>query len=74
MGAQQSHPAELGAEMDYEEHEKSYNVFTNIAKYGAMHVATLLIAMAFGFLAGAGFIPAFILLVILTAVGYMLLR
>ncbi|MCV0393955.1 MAG: aa3-type cytochrome c oxidase subunit IV [Rhizobiaceae bacterium] len=69
-----SGPTELGAEMDYQEHEKTYSLFLTLTKYGALHVATLLIAMAFAFFGGFGFISATILFVLLTALGIYLLR
>lgn len=67
-------PAELGAEMDYAEHEKTYNMFLALTKYGALHVVTLLIAMAFGFFGGFGFISSTILFVLLSILGIYLLR
>ncbi len=41
-------PAELGADMDYSEHERTYNAFTMLAKYGSLVLRGDLIAMAFG--------------------------
>ena len=67
-------PAEVGAEMDYPEHEKSYRLFLGLAKYGSLHIIALLIAMAFGFFTSAGFISSFILFVLISAVGIYLLR
>lgn len=67
-------PVELGAEMDYAEHDKTYSRFLALAKYGSLHTAALLIAMAFGFFTSAGFISATILFVLITAVGIYLLR
>ena len=61
-------PVELGANMDYAEHEKTYGAFLALAKYGSLFCAALLIAMAFGFFAG-GFFSALILFVIVLAVG-----
>lgn len=65
---------ELGAEMDYKEHEKTYSGFLALTKYGSLHTAALLVAMAFGFFTGAGFISATILFVLICAVGIYLLR
>jgi len=48
-------PAELGADMDYSEHERTYNAFTMLAKYGSLVCAAILIAMAFGFFVGGFF-------------------
>jgi hypothetical protein len=66
-------PAELGAKMDYEEHEKTYRLFLSFTKWGSVAVADLMIAMAFGLVAGGGFIAAVILFVlILLAAWYIL--
>ncbi|MAZ83981.1 MAG: aa3-type cytochrome c oxidase subunit IV [Rhizobiales bacterium] len=67
-------PAEVGAEMDYSEHEKTYAMFMAGAKYGTLHIVTLLIAMAFFFFTAAGFFSSLILFVILSAIGVVLLR
>lgn len=69
-----SGPVELGAEMDYQEHEKTYSVFISIAKYTSLITVALLIAMAFGFFTAAGFFSATILFVVVSAVGAWLLR
>lgn len=67
-------PVELGAKMDYAEHEKTYSVFLALTKYGTLATAALLIAMAFGFFTSAGFISATILFILLVAVGAFILR
>jgi hypothetical protein len=67
-------PVELGAEMDYEEHEKTYSRFLLLAKYGSLHVIALLIAMAFGFFTDAGFFSAFILFAVITVAGILFIR
>ena len=67
-------PVELGAEMDYQEHEKTYSAFLALAKYGTLHTVALLVAMAFGFFTSAGFISSAILFVLISAVGIYLLR
>jgi Bacterial aa3 type cytochrome c oxidase subunit IV len=74
MSEQPSGPVELGAPMDYSEHEKTYGMFIAGAKYGSMTIVALLIAMAAGFFGHFGFFPAVILYVILNIVGYVLLR
>ena len=35
-----------GAEMDYPEHEKTYNLFLGLVKWGAIGVAIILVLMA----------------------------
>lgn len=67
-------PVELGAEMDYAEHDRTYRGFVGLAKYGSLVVAAILISMAFGFFTTAGFISSFILFVIICAVGGFILR
>ena len=62
-------PLELGAEMDYREHEKTYALFLTLTKYTTIGVVSLLIAMAFGFFTSAGFLSATILFLLLSAVG-----
>ncbi|MEI5681177.1 aa3-type cytochrome c oxidase subunit IV [Mesorhizobium sp. CGMCC 1.15528] len=67
-------PLEMGAEMDYREHERTYSGFLTLAKYGSLAVGALLIAMAFGFFTSAGFFSATVLFLIVCAVGGFLLR
>ena len=69
-----SGPVEMGAEMDYSEHEKTYDRFLWLAKYGSLICIALLIAMAFGFFTAAGFISSTILFVLICAVGGYILR
>ncbi|AZO60098.1 MAG: aa3-type cytochrome c oxidase subunit IV [Mesorhizobium sp.] len=66
-------PVELGAQMDYAEHDRTYNAFLALAKYGSLVCAAILLAMAFGFFAG-GFFSATILFIVIMAVGYFILR
>ena len=66
-------PVELGAKMDYAEHDRTYAGFLTLAKYGSLFCGALLLAMAFGFFAG-GFFSATILFVLVLAVGAFILR
>lgn len=72
MSEHHSGPAELGAAMDYAQHEKSYKIFLNGAKYGAMVIVFLLISMAAGFFTAAGFFSAALLFIVLNVIGFML--
>lgn len=65
---------ELGADMDYAEHDRTYHGFVGLAKYGALTCVSLLAAMAFGFFTAAGFFSALILFIVMCAVGGFLLR
>lgn len=67
-------PVETGAQMDYPEHEKTYAGFIALAKYGSLFCAGLLLAMAFGFFTSAGFFSSTILLILVCAVGWFILR
>lgn len=67
-------PVEVGAAMDYPEHERTYAGFLALAKYGTLFCVALMIAMAFGFFTSAGFFSATILMVLIIAVGAFLLR
>ena len=67
-------PVETGAQMDYPEHDRTYAGFVALAKYGSLFCAALLVAMAFGFFTSAGFFSATILLILICAVGWFILR
>jgi hypothetical protein len=67
-------PLEMGADMDYSEHEKTYLGFLLLAKYGSLVCLALLAAMAFGFFTNAGFFSALFLFLIICAVGIYLIR
>ncbi|TKT77592.1 aa3-type cytochrome c oxidase subunit IV [Aquamicrobium sp. LC103] len=67
-------PVELGANMDYKEHEKTYSMFLSMTKYVSLFCVALLIAMAFGFFTAAGFFSATILFILICALGAFLLR
>ena len=73
MAEHHSGPVEVGASMDYAEHDKTYNGFLFAAKYGSMAIGILLICMAVGFFSSAGFVFSTLLFVVLTALGFYLL-
>lgn len=66
-------PVELGAQMDYAEHEKTYSLFTALTKYCALACAAILIGMAFGSFAG-GAVSGFIVFLLAFIVGAYILR
>lgn len=71
-------PVEIGGEMDYAEHEKTYGGFLALAKYGTLFCVALLIAMAFFFFATSGgvinFLFSTVLMLLVIAVGAYALR
>ena len=67
-------PVETGAGMDYSEHERTYNLFLALTKYGVLVTAALLIAMALGFFAGFGFISATITFFLIILIGAWILH
>lgn len=74
MAEHHSGPAELGAPMDYAEHEKTYSFFLSAAKFGTIFCVALLIAMAAGFFTSAGFFTALVLFILLNVAGFVFLR
>jgi hypothetical protein len=74
MDDHHSRPAEIGAAMDYAEHEKTYEFFLAAAKWGTMSVIVLMIAMAAGFYGGAGLLGSLIVFIVLNVAGVFLLR
>ena len=73
MAEHKTSPAEIGAEMDYNEHEKTYSLFLTMTKWGIIACVALLVSMAFGFFTPAGFISSLILFILICAVGGFLL-
>jgi len=67
-------PVETGAEMDYDAHEKTYDGFLALTKWGTMILVVLMMAMAAGFFGGAGFFGALIIFIVLNFAGFYLLR
>ncbi|QPC85520.1 aa3-type cytochrome c oxidase subunit IV [Mesorhizobium sp. NBSH29] len=67
-------PIQLGAEMDYSEHEKTYSMFLALSKYVTLFCVVLMIAMAFTFFTSAGFFSGLVMFFVLNAVGAFLLR
>ncbi|MBZ9657336.1 aa3-type cytochrome c oxidase subunit IV [Phyllobacterium lublinensis] len=65
-------PAELGAPMDYTEHERTYNLFLALSKWGVVFCLALMVAMAFGFFAG-GFFSAAVLFIVVCLASWFLL-
>lgn len=74
MSEHHSGPVELGAPMNYVEHEKTYDRFLALTKYGTLALVVLMIAMAAGFMGGAGFLGGLVLFIVLNVAGFFLLR
>jgi hypothetical protein len=74
MAEHHNGPVELGAPMDYPEHEKTYNFFIAAAKYGTLFCVALLVAMAAGFFTSAGFFSSLLLLILINVLGVIVLR
>lgn len=70
MAEEKSGPVETGAEMDYTEHEKTYDMFLALTKYGTLLCVAIIIGMAIGFFTTAGVITASLITIIICAVGY----
>lgn len=63
---------ELGAAMDYPEHEQTYNGFVTLVKWGTTVLVSLMIAMAFGFFVG-GFISGTIVFFLVMLAAWFIL-
>ena len=74
MSEHHTGPAELGAPMDYREHEKTYSLFINAAKYGTAMLVALMIGMAAGFFTAAGLFGGIVIFLVLSIAGVFLLR
>lgn len=74
MTEEHSGPVELGAPMDYREHEKTYSLFLAGAKYGSIIIVALLIAMAAGFFGHAGLLGGIAIFLILAILGSFMAR
>ena len=74
MSEHHTGPVEVGASMNYAEHEKTYNGFLGAAKYGTMMACILMIAMAAGFFTTAGFFGGLVVFIVLNVAGFILLR
>lgn len=74
MSKQKSGPVELGGEMDYSEHDKTYNVFIAGTKYGTLICVAILIAMAVGFFTSGGFLIGFIAFIASIFIGRIIMN
>ena len=70
----EQHVAHDAPEMDYPEHEKTYDFFINATKYGTLFCVALLVAMAAGFFTSAGFFSSLLLLILINVLGVIVLR
>jgi hypothetical protein len=67
-----SGPLEVGANMDYSEHDKTYHRFLALAKWGVVACVGLMAAMAFGFFVG-GLFSGTLLFALILGVAYAIL-
>jgi uncharacterized membrane-anchored protein len=74
MAEHNTGPAEVGAQMDYKEHEHTYAMFLAAAKFGSLAIVALLLGMTAGFFAGAGFLGGIVVMLIVFIAGIVLLR
>ena len=65
---------ELGADMDYGEHRRTYQMFMEATKWGSMVVVALLVAMAFGFFMSGGFIGGIVVFFGAVLAGFVFFR
>ena len=56
---------ENGADMDYSEHEQTYDMFLTLSKWTVIFCVALLLAMAVGFFMGGGMIGGLLTFIVL---------
>lgn len=74
MSEHHTGPVETGAPMDYREHERTYNGFLTVTKYGTAAVVALLVAMAAGFFTAGGWVGGVFTFIILFIASVIFLR
>lgn len=74
MSKQKSGPVEMGGEMDYSEHDKTYNVFIVGTKYGTLICIGILIGMMVGFFTSGGFFGGFIAFIASIFIGRIIMN
>lgn len=65
---------ELGADMDYGEHRRTYQMFMEATKWGSVVVIALLVAMAVGFFMSGGFIGGIVVFFGAILAGFVFFR
>lgn len=65
-------PAETGAEMDYAEHERTYEMFLGMSKWLVVLCVALMISMAFGFFGGGGLFGGIVAFIVISILAYFL--
>lgn len=74
MEALEKREIELGAEMDYGEHRRTYSMFTEAFKWGTMVVVAVLVAMAVGFFLSGGFVGGLVVFFGAILAGFVFMR
>lgn len=60
--------------MDYQEHERTYETFLWLIKWGVIHIATILVALAIATVGGMGFVAGILVFIVMTGLEYFFLR
>ncbi len=74
MSEHHTGPVETGAPMDYREHERTYQGFLSVAKFGTVACVALLVAMAAGFFTAGGWVGGVLTFIILFLASIIVLR
>ena len=56
--------------MDYIEHERTYENFLWLTKWGVIHIIVILLALAASTVGGMGLVGFFLVLIVLGAISY----
>jgi len=61
-------------DMDIHEQVSTFHLVMNITKWGSLHIAAIVLFLVLWFCTGAGFLTAFIVAAVVTALGIVFLR
>ncbi|MER0238037.1 aa3-type cytochrome c oxidase subunit IV [Fulvimarina sp. MAC8] len=74
MATQPSYDTDSAADMDYPEHDRTYALFLNMFKWGAIFVVALLVAMAVSLVGSGGVLGGIGTFLIVFAAAYFLAK
>ena len=72
MAELQNYDISAPAEMDYREHDKTYELFLFLVKWGIIVTLAIVVGMMVGLIMAGGFIGGIFAFVVVLAVGYFL--
>ncbi|MCK5930531.1 MAG: aa3-type cytochrome c oxidase subunit IV [Fulvimarina manganoxydans] len=74
MAGNPNYDTQAPADMDYPEHERTYNLFLSMFKWGTIGVIALLLGMMVGLLGSGGFLGGIGTFILALVIGYFAAR